>query len=106
MARSRSFAQSIRSNLNSSVGTIGRLPVGALEISSEKEQKILLIKASIFFVIDFLVVAAITAGFCVESVSCGDKAPFAWQISLLIVILVSLILDLFTFIQVKKNYIK
>ena len=67
MARSRSFAQSIRSNINSGVGAVGRLPVGALEVTSEKEQRILLIKATIFFIIDFLVFSAIITGFCVET---------------------------------------
>ena len=106
MVRSRSVAQSIKSNLNTGVGVIGRMPVGALEISSEKEQKILLIKASVFFCIDLFVVAAIIFGFCTETITCGDQSPFAWQTSLLIVVLISLTLDFFTFIQVKKNYIK
>jgi len=78
MVRSRSVARSIKSNLNTRIGAIGRLPVGALEISSDKERKILLFKASIFFTIDLLVVAAVIIGFCIETVTCGDKAPFAW----------------------------
>ncbi len=37
VVRSRSVAYSIKSNLNTGVGAIGRLPVGALEIATEKE---------------------------------------------------------------------
>jgi hypothetical protein len=98
MVRSRSVAQSIKSNLNTGVGVIGRMPVGALEISSEKEQRILILKASAFFCIDLFVVAAIIAGFCLETITCGDQHPFAWQTSLLVIILVSLTLDFFTFV--------
>lgn len=101
MVRSRSVAQSLKSNLNTGAGVIGRMPVGALEISSEREQCILLLKASIFSCIDVLIVAAIIFGFVKQTLTCDLNNPYAWQISVLIIIAVSLVLDTFTFIQVR-----